>query len=345
MAYLGDGRPDGTASSLFDVSAFKRFGDDAVTGEGWVRFRKGASSGDLADVLELRSARVTYSEPWIQASAGRFDLFPHLTPNAFFGAYPVMGMRRVDGVLAVLPLFFKFGVRDDRSYTMPPASISFFYSPTFFPEGRTVIDQTQSFQLVQARVRATVGEVQMGFRGNYSRSRETWFAYSAFSGVPAYSLALETIWKRDYSATVEYGVQNVSRWRGTNAVSGGLRAQRVATFGPWSVDDVVLEGQWPIARAASNAFTGGNDLLPLRAGLPQGAWYARVRSRLKALIVEFHATTNQDDFTLGRLVPEATYYRFEGLFGPGLEAEGPGLPFRARSYRDPLYMVRVGVEF
>jgi hypothetical protein len=70
-----------------------------------------------------------------------------------------------------------------------------------------------------------------------------------------------------------------------------------------------------------------------------------VKSRLKALIVEFHATTNQDDFTLGRLVQAATYYRFEGRLGPGLEAEGPGLPFRSRSYRDPLFMMRVGVEF
>lgn len=345
LAYRGDGHPDGTAASLFDLTALKRFGDDAVTGEGWVRFSKDASNGDRAGDLELRTARATYSEPWIQASAGRFDLFPHLTPNAFFGAYPVMGMRRVDGVLVILPAFFKFGVRDDKTYTMPPASVSLFYSPTFFGERHTILDQSQSFSLAQARFRAAIGDVQLGWRGNYSRSRETWFAYSAFSGVPAYSVAMDACWRRDYSASVEYGVQNVSRWRATNAVSGGLRAVRVATFGPWSLDDVVLEAQWPIARIASNAFTGGNDLVPLLAERAQASWYARVRSRLKALIVEFHATTNQDDFTLGRLVQEATYYRFEGRFGPGLEAEGPGLPFRSRSYRDPLFMARVGVEF
>jgi len=344
-AYQGDGRPDGEAISLFDLAVSKRFGNDSATGEGWVRFSKGASTGDRADVLELRVARVTYSEPWIQCQAGRFDLFPHMTPNSFFGAYPLMGMRRVDGVLVILPAFFKFGVRDDKSYTMPPASISLFYSPTFFPDGATRIDQTQSYGAAQARFRASIGDVQVGFRANYAKSRETWFAYSAFSGVPAYSLALEAVVRRDYSATVEYGVQNVCRWRKTNVVSAGLRAVRVATFGPFSIDDVVLEGQLPVARAGSNPFTGGNDLRPPLGRIPQGAWYARVKTRLKALILEFHVTNNQDDFTLGRLVQEATYMHLDGLFGPGLEAEGLGVPFRSRSYKDPSYLMRVGVEF
>jgi hypothetical protein len=144
---------------------------------------------------------------------------------------------------------------------------------------------------------------------------------------------------------VEYGVQNVCRWRQTNAASAGLRAVRLATFGPFSIDDVAVEGQIPVAKVDSNPFTGGNDLVPRLAARPKGAWYARIQSRLKALILEFHATTNRDDFTLGRLVPEATYLPFTGRFGPGLEADGPGLPFKARSYRDPFFLMRAGVEF
>lgn len=345
MAYQGDGHPDGTASSIFDMAALKRFSGDSVTGEGQVRFSKDASTNDRPGDIELRAARVTFSEPWIQCSAGRFDLFPHLTPNTFFGAYPVMGLRRVDGVLAILPAFFKFGVRDDKSYTMPPASVSLFYSPTFFPEGVALLDQTQSFMLAQARFRARISEVQVGLRGNYAKSRETWFAYSAFGGVPAYSIAVEASYRENYSVTAEYGVQSVCRWRLTNAASAGLRAVRLATLGPLSIDDVALEAQVPLAKHVSNAFTGGNDLVPSLGTLPETAWYVRLRSRLKALIVEFHATTNRDDFTLGRLVQEATYWHLDGSFGPGLEAEGPGVPFRARTYKDPLFMTRVGVEF
>jgi len=341
----GDGRVGTKGFSIFDFSAIKGFGIDSVTGEGWVRFSKQASSSDRAGTLELRTARATFFEPWIQCTVGRFDLFPHLTPNAFFGSYPTMGLRRVDGFLVILPAFFKFGIRDDKTYTMPPASLSFFYSPTFFPEGAAILDQTQAFALAQARFRVRVGEVQTGLRFNYAKSRETWFAFSSFSGVPAYSAAAEIIYRGGVSATVEYGVQNVCRWRQTNAVSGGLRVVRAATWGPFSVDDLVVEGQWPIARVGSNPFTGGNDLLPALAGLPKAAWYARIKTRLKELIVEFHVTNNQDDFTLGRLVPESVYLPFADRFGPGLEAEGSGTGFRGRSYREPRYLVRVGVEF
>jgi hypothetical protein len=33
------------------------------------------------------------------------DIYPILTPMTFFGAYPDMGVHRVDGAMAVIPIY------------------------------------------------------------------------------------------------------------------------------------------------------------------------------------------------------------------------------------------------
>ena len=83
-----------------------------------------------------------------------------------------------------------------------------------------------------------------------------------------------------------------------------------------------------MGNSLENPFTGGNGFIPSLAQTPQASWYAKLRMRLKVLFLEFHATNNQNDFTLDRLAPSAVGIPFNGGFGPGQRdptVPGPGL--------------------
>ena len=100
-----------------------------------------------------------------------------------------------------------------------------------------------------------------------------------------------------------------------------------------------------MGNSLDNAFTGGNNFIPELAQTPQTSWYAKLRMRLKVLFIEIHATNNQNDFTLDRLVPAAVGLPFNGGFGPGNETNGPGTGLRSASYNQIAFLARTGVEF
>ena len=145
--------------------------------------------------------------------------------------------------------------------------------------------------------------------------------------------------------TAEYGVENPSHFNDTSALALGLQASRLGTWGAFSIDQVVLETQIPMGNSLDNAFTGGNNFIPELAQTPQTSWYAKLRMRLKVLFLEIHATNNQNDFTLDRLVPAAVGLPFNGPFGPGNETNGPGTPLRSYGYNQIAFLIRTGVEF
>jgi hypothetical protein len=119
----------------------------------------------------------------------------------------------------------------------------------------------------------------------------------------------------------------------------------LGTWGDFSLDQIVLEGQFPVGSSLNNAFTGGNGFNPALASLPRNSFYLKVRARLKILFIEWHVTNNQDDYTLDRLTPSSTVIPFTGSFGPGRETDGPGIPLRSFSYNNPGFLIRTGVEF
>ena len=110
--------------SIGDLYAQRKLDEYSVTTDFQVRFEKNLSVSDNAQVIDLRLAKITYLEPWLQLSIGRFDIFPVLTPMQFFGGYSNMGIHRVDGAMLVLPLTLNFGIQNYESYNAPPLALT-----------------------------------------------------------------------------------------------------------------------------------------------------------------------------------------------------------------------------
>ena len=158
--YQNDLDHPNSESSILDLSVKRALDENSVMAEGFVRFEKGLSTSDNSDDIELRLARISYLQPWIQITGGRFDLFQTLTPNLFFGAYPLMGIHRVDGVLVTIPFsfFFQFGPsKQGQSQTASPLALSFFYTPSLFSAQQVQLDGSQDFFLGQIRLRLEIG--------------------------------------------------------------------------------------------------------------------------------------------------------------------------------------------
>ncbi|HJT25219.1 MAG TPA: hypothetical protein VJ873_11635, partial [bacterium] len=155
-AFQHDADLQDQAFSMLDLSAKRTLDENSVLAEGLVRFRKSLSTSDSAGSIDLRLARISYLEPWLQVTGGRFDLFQILTPNLFFGAYPIMGIHRVDGVMATIPFsfFFNFGpAKEGQAESSSPLALSFFYTPSLFSAQQVQYDNTQTFWLSQLRFR------------------------------------------------------------------------------------------------------------------------------------------------------------------------------------------------
>jgi hypothetical protein len=346
--YQQDADLQGQAFSMFDLSARRVLDENSVSADGLVRIRKGLSTSDAASEVDLRLAKVSYLDPSFQVSVGRFDLFQVLTPNAFFGAYPIMGVHRVDGVLATIPisLFLGFGdTRNNQAQGSSPLALSFFYTPSLFSAQQVQEDTTQSFGLGQLRCRISGNDFDMTLKANVGTSTTDFFDYSSINGNLTASLTGDLDFHRNMDLTAEYGVQNTSHFTDTSALSLGLQAGQLGTWGAFSFDQVVVEGQFPLGNSLSNPFTGGNGFITSQAQAPQAAFYAKLRMRLKVLFIEFHMTNNQSDFTFDRLVPSAIGIPFNNGFGPGNETFGPGTGLRSSSYSQIAYLVRTGVEF
>jgi hypothetical protein len=332
-AYQRDRVLAGEAFSMLDLSVKRKLDENSILAEGWVRLRKSLSTSDPADRVDLRLARLSYLEPWFQATLGRFDLFQHLTPNLFFGGYPVMGLRRVDGVLATLPFSFLFKLgdpKDEAVRSSPPLAASFFYTPSLFSAQQVQSDFTQAFWLAQLRARIEEQDLAVSARVNAGKSSSPFFVYSSLNGDWTGSASLEIAYQGNASLTAEVGFQNLAKPTETGALALGFQASRLGTWGAFSFDQVALEAQFPLGTSLGNPFT---------------AWYAKVRARLKALFFEVHATNSRDDYTFARPSASSLLLPFEEPFGPGQETDGPGTALTSKSYEDIAFLVRTGVEF
>ena len=259
-----------------------------------------------------------------------------------------MGIHRVDGVLATIPFsfFFDFGPsKAGKSETSSPLALSFFYTPSLFSAQQVQNDLTQSFWLSQLRFRIESNDFTAALRANFGGSASDYFDYSSFNGGYTYSASMELSYQQNSSLTAEYGVQNASRPSDTGALALGFQASRLGTWGIFSLDQIAIEAQIPLAQSLNNPFTGGNGFAPPLAHTPQNSWYAKVRTRLKILFIELHVTNSQNDFTVGRPAPGSIAVPFNGTFGPGNETDGPGTPLRASSYDNLAFLIRTGVEF
>jgi hypothetical protein len=346
--YQNDLDHPNSESSLLDFSVKRALDENSIMAEGLVRVEKGLSSSDNSDDVELRLARLSYLQPWIQITGGRFDLFQTLTPNLFFGAYPLMGIHRVDGVLVTIPFsfFFQLGPsKQGQAQTASPLALSFFYTPSLFSAQQVQLDGSQDFFLGQIRLRLDSDDFQSTFRVNLAESPNDFFTYSSFNGNLTGSVAVDLRFKQGYVLTGEYGIQSFQQINQTSVFTAGLQANRLGTWGDFSLDQIALEGQFPVNSSPLNSFTGGNAFTPGLATLARDSFYLKIRARLKVLFFEIHVTNNQDDYTLDRLTPASTSLPFTGNFGPGREADGPGSTLRSFSYQNPGFMIRSGVEF
>jgi hypothetical protein len=346
--YQNDTDHPNSESSVLDLSIKRALDENSVMADGLVRVEKGLSTSDSSDDVQLRLARISYSQAWIQVTGGRFDLFKTLTPNLFFGAYPLMGIHRVDGILITIPFsfFFQLGpAQQGQSQDSSPLALSFFYTPSLFSAQQVQLNGTQDFFLGQLRLRLDSKDFQSTFRINVAESPNNFFNYSAFNGNLTGSIAADLRFNQDYVLTGEVGVQNINLIEQTSVFTTGFQANHLGTWGDLSLDQIVLEGQFPLGSSTENPFTGGNGFNPALAALPRDSFYLKIRARLRVLFFEFHATNNQDDYTLNRLSPASTFVPFTGNFGPGREADGPGSGLRGFSYQNPGFMIRTGVEF
>jgi hypothetical protein len=347
-AFQHDAYVQDQAFSMLDLSAKRPLDENSILADGMVRFRKSLSNTDAASSIDLRLARISYLEPWLQVTAGRFDLFQNITSNHFFGGYPIMGLHRVDGVLVTVPFSFFFSLgpgKENKAENSSPLALSFFYTPSLFSAQQVQYDNSQTFWLSQLKFRLEGSDFSPTLKVNFGGSASDFFDYSSLNGSYTASVAADLNFQQNYDLTAEVSAQNIDRISDTGVMALGIQASRLGTWGNFSLDQMSLEAQLPMGNSTLNPFTGGNAFNPYSAQTPQAAWYFKIRTRLKVLFIELHLTNNQDDYTLARPGVGALAVPFNGTFGPGNELDGPGTFLRASSFKNIAALIRTGVEF
>jgi hypothetical protein len=332
------------AFSLFDIHAKSEVSENAVKAEGVIRFKKNFSNSDALNDIELRLAKVTYFENWLQVTAGRMDLSGIISPADFFGSYPTMGIRRLDGISVVLPIRLSFGGEDYKGVNTPPTSISAFYFPTLFSNTYANLNGDQAFLLGQARLRVVTDDIQTTFRFNIGGCATDYFTYSSVCGNTTLSAAIDSKIAKQLMLYSEYGIQNLAL-AGTSALALGLKVEELGTAGPFSLESLVLEVQEPMIRDGHNAFTGGNTYIPQLAQLPGTTWYAGLKTRIKKVFIQASLTNSVGDYTFARLTPLAVNVPLTVPYGPANEVEALHLPLLSSSYTNIAFMITAGTEF
>ncbi len=342
--YSNDSSADPTYS-LFDLSSIRKLDENDVSAVGKVRFIKPLSSSDDVYELELREANVSLSEPWIEIRVGRMDLSDIASTTHFFGRYPLMGERRLDGIKIYIPFKFFFGVEDYKGVSSPPTSLSFFYFPTFFSAENAVIDGSQGFFMGQARMKLNFGDLRTILLFNMGASSSDFYNYSSMSGNLTYSICGEANLAKNYGLYFEYGVQNSADSGDTNAFAFGAKLSHLFTWDFFSLDQIILEVQVPIGDNPNNPFTGGNGIDPSLAGTPQRALYGRARVRIRSVFINFNITNSMNDFTFARLNSSNINTPLLTPIGNGNETDGLEVPLSSTAYNNWVYSVDVGVSF
>ena len=344
-AHYGSDASGSLGYSLFDLSGIRKLDENDVSAQGTVRFLKDFSSSDDVGELQLREANLSLSEPWIEVRLGRMDLSDIASTTHFFGRYPLMGLRRLDGIKVYIPFKFFFGVEDYKSVSSPPTSLSFFYFPTLLSAQDAVIDGSQGYFMGQARMKLNFGDLRTVLLFNMGASSSDDFEYSSMSGNPSYSICGEANFSRDYTLYFEYGVQDSARSGDTSAFTFGGKAEHLFTFDFLSLDQVILEVQVPIANNPNNPFTGGNGIDPASAVLPQTALYGKARIRIRSIFIDFNITDSLGDFTFARLNPNNINTPLPMPVGGGNETDGLEIPLLSSGYNNYAFSVDTGVQF
>ncbi len=330
---------------LFDLSAIRKLDENDVSAMGTIRFKKAYSSTDEAGAIDLREANLSLSEPWMEARIGRMDLSDLVSTTHFFGLYPLMGERRLDGIKFYLPFKFFFGVEDYKSVSSPPTSLSFFYFPTLLSAQNAILDGSQGFFMGQARMKLNFGDLRTVLLFNLGASSSDYFHFGSLSGNPTYSICGEANFSKFYTLYFEYGVQDSSHSGDTNAFTFGARVEHLFTWEFLSLDQVTFEAQIPLADNLNNPFTGGNGINPSLAMSPQMAWYGKARVRIRSIFIDFNVTNTVNDFTLARLNSSNINTPLPTPVGKGNETDGLEIPLSSSSYNNIAFGIDTGVSF
>lgn len=331
--------------SIADLYANRKLDENSTTADLQVRFSKNLSTGDSANEVDLRIAKIAYAEPWLQVSVGRMDIYPILTPMTFFGAYPDMGVHRVDGAMAVVPIYFEFGNKNDSSYSSLPTALTFFYTPSLLEASNVILDTQQALLLTQARAKIDFLGLESIWSANLAWTSTDYFSYSSLNGGLSLSATGDIVVDKEFSFYGEFGDQNTSIFNSTDVLGLGMKIQKIGTWGALSLDSLSFEVQLPIENDPNNVFSGGNPFNPSLANNSTTSWYGEIRTRLKVVTVTFSITNNMDDFTLNRLTSANSSYVLNGPAGPGRELEKSQISLLAASYNQPAFLVAVGADF
>jgi hypothetical protein len=272
------------------------------------------------------------------------DLTGIISPAHFFGSYPTMGIRRLDGISVVLPIRLSFGGEDYKGVNTPPTSISAFYFPTLFSNTYANLNGDQAFLLGQARLRVVADDIQTTFRFNIGGCATDYFTYSSVCGNTTLSASIDSKIAKQFLFYGEYGIQNLAI-AGTSVLALGARADDLGVAGPLSLESLILEIQEPLVRDGNNAFTGGNTYIPALAQLPGTTWYAGLKTRIKKVFIEGALTNSVGDYTFARLSPLAVNIPLTVPYGPGNEVNSLHLPLISSSYTNIAFMITAGTEF
>jgi hypothetical protein len=319
--------------------------ENDVSATGKVRFIKPFSSSDDVVELELREANLSLSEPWIEIRVGRMDLSDIVSTTHYFGRFPLMGERRLDGIKVYIPFKFFFGVEDYKGVSSPPTSLSFFYFPTLFSAQDAVINGTQGFFMGQARMKLNFGDLRTILLFNMGASSSDFYNYGTTSGNITYSICGEANFSKNYSLYFEYGVQNSTDSGDTGAFVFGTKLSHLITLDFLSLDQVIFEVQAPIGDNPNNPFTGGNGIDPSLAGSPQMALYGRARIRIRSVFINFNITDSMNDFTFARLNGSNINSPLPIPIGNGNETDGLEIPLSSTAYNNWVFSTDVGVSF
>ncbi len=345
VAHYSNDASNNPAYALFDLSSVRKLDENEVSATGKVRFIKPFSSSDDMGELELREANISLSEPWIEIRVGRMDLSDILSTTHFFGRYPLMGERRLDGIKVYIPFKFFFGVEDYKSVSSPPTSLSFFYFPSLFSTQNAVIDGSQGFFLGQARMKLDVDDLRIITLFNLGASSSDFYQYSSTSGNLTYSLCGDVNISKNYDLYLEYGVQSAGDVADTSALALGIKLSHLLTLDFFSLDQIIIEAQLPVGNNPNNPFTGGNGINPTLGVLPQQSLYGRVRMRVRSVFINFNITNSMNDFTFARLNQSNINTALPVPIGPGNETDGLEVPLSSTSYNTWTFSTDVGVSF
>jgi len=344
--YRDQGDGDYKGFSFFDLTAKRKIDEYAITGEGSVRFLSSASASDDAKQIQLRTAKADWAETWFSFTTGRFDITDQVSTTNFFGRYSFEGLHRVTGFRLYLPIRFLVGIEDYRSVSSPPTSLSFYYLPNIFQDIDADVSGKESFFLANARARFTIKRFQTVFLLNYGKSKSNYFQYSTINGSGTFSFSTQITFDNNYSIYGEFGIQNTSVTSGTEVAAIGASFKRLATFGPFSVDDIILEMQMPLSTSSENPFTGGNGIFTDYGITPRTAYYIKIKARARGVFLEADATTSVNDYTFARLNhSNINSLNFPLPVGGGLESEDTQFPFSSSDGITWGLMFSAGIKF